>query len=86
MSPEKFKQLTSIHQLDLILNEGREIMSRIFLFYNVKLFAVYDFFVEVWYKQTTNKVDRIVILDLIDVFDLYEKDIKLNDLTDSAGE
>jgi hypothetical protein len=54
--------------------------------YNIKLFAVYDFFVEVWYKQTTNKVDRIVILDLNDVFDLYEKDIKLNDLTDLAGE
>jgi hypothetical protein len=80
MSPEQFRQLTSLQQIELLFEQGRLLIARIFVFYNIRLYTFKDFFVEVWYRQTTNKIDRIVVLELDSVIDLYENQIKLNDL------
>jgi hypothetical protein len=80
MTPEQFRQLTSLQQIELLFDQGRLLMARIFVFYNIRLYTIGDFFVEVWYRQTTNKIDRIVVLGLDSVIDLYENQIKLSDL------
>jgi hypothetical protein len=80
MNPEKFKKLKSLQQMELLFDQGRELMTRIFIFYNIRLFALDDFFVEVWYRQTTNKIDRIVVLKTEDVLDIYEGQISINDM------
>jgi hypothetical protein len=80
MTPEKFKNLTSLQQMELLFDQGRELLSRIFIFYNIRLYALDDFFVEVWYRQTTNKIDKIVVLKMEDVINIYEGQISLSDL------
>jgi len=80
MTPEQFRHLTSLRQMELLFEQGRELMCRIYIFYNVRLYALSDFFVEVWYRQTSNKIDRIIVLEIDNVVDLYEGQINLNDL------
>jgi hypothetical protein len=80
MTPDNFRQLTSLQQMEILFDQGRELLSRIFVFYNIRLYSLSDFFVEVWYRQTTNKIDRIVVMGIDSVIDLYENQIKLNDL------
>ena len=80
MTPDQFRRFTSLQQMELLFDQGRELMSRIFVFYNIRLYALSDFFVEVWYRQTTNKIDRIIVMGIDSVIDLYENQIKLNDL------
>ena len=35
MTPDQFRQLTSLQQIELLFDQGREFMSRIFVFYNI---------------------------------------------------
>jgi hypothetical protein len=55
-------------------------MFRIYMFYTVKLFRLNDFFVEIWYSQMSNKIDKVLVVDLDDVIHLYEKNIDISDL------
>ena len=80
MKPEQFRQLTSLRQMELLFEQGQELMCRIYVYYNIKLYALSNFFVEVWYRQAGNKIDRIVVLEIDDVIDLYEGQIDLKDL------
>jgi len=80
MSPEQFRKLKNVKQIDVLFDQGIELMSRIFIFYNIKLYALHDFFVEVWYMQTTNRIDRIIVLTTEEVMEIYEKKIRLDDL------
>ncbi|NVO19618.1 MAG: hypothetical protein HXX13_07950 [Bacteroidetes bacterium] len=80
MTPDQFRHLTSLQQMELLFDQGRELMCRIFVFYNIRLYTIGDFFVEVWYRQTTNKIDRIIIMGIDSVLELYENQIKLSDL------
>jgi hypothetical protein len=77
MTPEMFLNLKGVQQIEVLFEHGRETLSRIYLFYNIKLYVLYDFFVEVWYQQTTNRIDRIQVLKEEDVLDIYEKQIEL---------
>jgi hypothetical protein len=80
MTPEMFLNLKGVQQIEVLFEHGRETLSRIYLFYNIKLYVLYDFFVEVWYQQTTNRIDRIQVLKEEDVLDIYEKQIELKGL------
>jgi len=82
MTLEQFKRLRSIQQVELVFDQGTEIASRIYLFYNIRLFVLFDFFVEIWYLQTTNRIDRVILLSTTDVLDIYERDIRLDTLFD----
>jgi hypothetical protein len=44
-----------------------------------------DFYSEIWYRQSDNKIDRVIILDQSDVLDLYDKQIGLSDISGSIG-
>lgn len=80
MTIDQFMALPAHRRASLVLIEGKELMFRVYMFYTVKLFHLSDFFVEIWYSQTSNKIDKVMVVDLDDVIHLYEKNIDISDL------
>jgi hypothetical protein len=81
----EFRKLTIFRQVELLFEEGRHVLSRIYLFYNVHLYIYSGFYVEIWYRQADNKIERVILLDQTDVLDLYDSQIGLSDITGSIG-
>jgi hypothetical protein len=80
MTPQEFAELPIKKKVNLVLSEGEEILDRIYMYYVVKLFTFKGLFIEIWYQQITNRIDRIQILEPDDVIQLYENKIDINDL------
>lgn len=80
MTPLEFAGLPINSQVQIVISEGREILDRIFLYYIIKLFLYNGIYVEIWYQQIGNKIDKVQIVDLDDVIHLYESQININDL------
>jgi hypothetical protein len=80
MNSQVFRELPRIEQMQLLFDEGHELAGRIYLFFSVRLYSLKGFFVEVWYHQTTNRIDRIIVIDLEDVLQLYEKQINIGEI------
>ncbi|MFH1119096.1 MAG: hypothetical protein V1775_04680 [Bacteroidota bacterium] len=79
-SAERFIRLPVEEQVTTLLGQGNELMERIYIYYVVKLYSLADFYVEIWYQQTTNRIDRVIVVDLGDVIHLYESQINISDL------
>ena len=80
MKEIEFIALSHAEKVFLVLDQGQELMNRIYIFYNIKLYLFSDFYVEIWYKQTTNKIDKLIIVELADVVHLYESQINIKDI------
>jgi len=80
MKEKEFQALSHQEKVELLFDQGQELMNRIFVFYNIKLYSLFDFYVEIWYKQTTNKIDKLNIVKLTDIIHLYESQINIQDL------
>jgi len=80
MTVDEFMALPAHARASLVLNEGKELMDRIYIFYIIKLFAFSGMFVELWYKPASNKIDKVIIVEMEDVLHLYEKNIDISDL------
>jgi len=80
-----FRKLTVFKQVELLFEQGHHVLSRVYLFYNVHLYALQDFYTEIWYRQADNKIDRVIVLDLSDVVDLYDNQIGLSEIDVSIG-
>ena len=80
MTRTQFSELTLKEKIELVIDDGTEILNRIFLFYVIRLYSIEDFYVEVWYKTSSNKIDRVEPVQIDDVFHLYEKSIDIEDL------
>ncbi len=63
-----------------VLESGRPIADRLFLYFQIRLYTFGDFFVEVWYIPSTNKIDRIESLDIDDVLKIYDSKFNISDL------
>ena len=85
MKSDEFSKLTIFRQVELLLEKGQHVLSRIYLFYNVHLYTLAGFYAEIWYRQADNKIERVIILDESDVLDLYDNQIELGDITGSFG-
>lgn len=85
MKSDEFRKLTIFRQVELLFEQGRHILSRIYLFYNVHLYTLAGFYAEIWYRQADNKIERVIILDESDVLDLYDNQIGLSDIIGSMG-
>lgn len=75
---EDFQSLNAEQQLQLLFESGNELLTRGYRYYNIKLFVLSGFFVEVWYHQKNNTVDKILLPDTDDVITLYENQIDIN--------
>jgi len=80
MTKIQFSELTLTEKIELVIEDGTEVLNRIFLFYVIRLYSIDDFYVEVWYKTSSNKIDRVESVEIDDVFHLYEKSIDIEDL------
>jgi hypothetical protein len=80
MTRTQFTELSFNDKIELVIESGTEILNRIFLFYIIRLYSIDDLYVEVWYKTSSNKIDRVEPVELDMVFHLYEKSIDLDDL------
>jgi len=80
MSIDEFMSLPKPDRVHLVLTQGMELMHRIYLYYTIKLYQYSGFFVEIWYLQISNTIDKISIVDIKDVMHLYEKEIEIKDL------
>ena len=80
MTKIQFSELTLNEKIELVIENGTEILNRIFLFYVIRLYNVDDFYVEVWYKTSSNKIDRVESVEIDDVFHLYERSFDIEDL------
>jgi hypothetical protein len=83
MTIDEFMSYPASERASLVLTEGEELMHRIYIYYIIRLYRLSDFFVEIWYSQTSNKIDKILVVDLEDVLHLYEKNIDISDLFNS---
>lgn len=80
MTKTQFVELTLNDKIELVIDQGSELLKRVFLFYVIRLYNIDEFYVEVWYKASSNKIDRIEPVDIDDVFHLYERSIDIDDL------
>ena len=80
MTRTQFSELSINEKIELVIDDGTEILNRIFLFYVIRLYSIEEFYVEVWYKTSTNKIDRVEPVQIEDVFHLYERSIDIEDL------
>ncbi len=85
ISRKEFIELSLLERAGAVLEHGQELISRIYVFYIVKLYCMGDFYVELWYRQNGNKIDKIELVELDDVIHYYEKEIDLSDLFRCKG-
>ncbi|PKP02130.1 MAG: hypothetical protein CVU14_04035 [Bacteroidetes bacterium HGW-Bacteroidetes-9] len=80
LSADEFSKLSLEEQVTTLLGNGSELLERIYIYYVIKLYSLSGFFVEIWYQQTTNRIDRVIVVQLSDVIHLYESQINISDL------
>jgi len=85
VNSSEFRKLTIFRQVELLFEKGQHVLNRIYLFYNVHLYTLSGFYAEIWYRQSDNKIERVLLLDQSDVLDLYDNQIGLSDITGCIG-
>lgn len=80
MNSRDFQELKTLEKVHHVLGNGEEIMSRIYLYYHIKLYSVDGFFVEIWYRQAASKIDYVEVVDIDEIFLRYKKEIDISDL------
>lgn len=78
-SPNEFVQFPLIRKAQILFDQGRELMSRLEGEYVVRLFALEEFYVEVWYLPFLNKIVRVEIVAMDEVISSYEDEIDISD-------
>ena len=80
ISFQQFSNMSVEEKATTVLGQGTELLERIYIYYVIKLYKLDNLFVEIWYKQTTSRIDKVDIVDLNDVVHLYERQINISDL------
>lgn len=80
MDQSAFEKASLKEKVYIVLEHGREISSRIFLYYNIKLYVLHDFFAEIWYIPLSNKIDKVETLNLDEVLYIYRNDFDISSL------
>ena len=75
-----FQNLTEDLKSYVLLNNGQHIAERNYSIYSIQLYAVYGFFVEVYYLPGSDEIDQILAVNSNEVLDLYLDDIDITDL------
>ena len=78
-SPNEFGQYPLVRQAQILFDQGRELMSRMEGDYILRLFALEEFYVEVWYLPTLNKINKVEIVNMDEVMADYEDEIDIRD-------
>jgi hypothetical protein len=68
-----FKNLTKTEQVVMIINSGKELLTRNEEGYNIHLYLLADFFVEVWFESNTKKIVKVEPADKDSIARNYTK-------------
>jgi len=79
-SPENFSELPKNEQVYNLFHDGKELFSRLEKKYIIKLFVVYEQFVEIWYNSDKNIIEKIAVLPDKELFARYGDHIKLGEI------
>ncbi|MGK7396212.1 MAG: hypothetical protein ACNS62_16665 [Candidatus Cyclobacteriaceae bacterium M3_2C_046] len=77
MNPNCFRNLSLSSKSNFLWSEGEHILSRIADGYYIKLYTIYGFYVEVYYKPPEMQIERISVLDSRKALDNYTDHIQL---------
>jgi len=76
----EFQRMPVAQQVTTVIGRGDELLDRIHVYFVVRLYKLENLFVEIWYHQTTNRIDKVSLVKLDDVIHLYESQINISDL------
>jgi hypothetical protein len=80
MTREEFDKAPLERRVYKVFEIGRELASREFLHCYIKLFAVGDFYAEVFYVPATNKIHKVDTLSLDEVLQIYHGQLDISGL------
>jgi len=80
MDRSAFEQASFKDKVYIVLEQGKEISSRQFLFYNIKLYNLSDYFAEIWYIPSSNKIDKVEVLNIDEMLHIYHNDFDISSL------
>lgn len=82
-SIKKFNDLPKNEQVYTLFHDGKELFSRSEKKYIIKLFVVYEQFVEIWYNSDKNIIVKIETVTDTELYSKYGDNIKLDELIKS---
>ena len=74
-----FQNLTEDLKSYVLLNNGQHVAERGYGIYSIQLYAVYGFFVEVYYLPGSDEIDQIVAVNSNEVLEMYLESIDITD-------
>lgn len=74
----EFTQLLKNEQLYTLFHKGKELLERHTNQYLIKLFALNDFFVEIWFNSNQHIIEKIRLVKEEDLERLYKLEISLS--------
>lgn len=74
-----FQNLTEDLKSYVLLNNGQHVAERGYGIYSIQLYAVYGFFVEVYYLPGSDEIDQIVAVNSREVLEMYLDSIDITD-------
>ncbi|MBW6492283.1 MAG: hypothetical protein K0B15_13945 [Lentimicrobium sp.] len=80
ITEQEFREMPAKEQVSVVLENGMELLDRIYVYYVVKLYRVDHLYIEIWYQQLSNQIDKVKLVNLEDVLHLYESQINISDL------
>lgn len=78
VSKDEFQRLTLEQKYRRLEKDGDFIASRIYLGFNVHLFSLYGFYVEMWQRISLSNIEYIEILNRKETLQEYTGHINLN--------
>jgi hypothetical protein len=75
-----FQNLTEDLKSYVLLNNGQHVAERNYSIYSIQLYAVYGFYVEVYYLPGSDEIDQILAVNSDEVLELYLESINITDI------
>lgn len=75
-----FQNLTEDLKSYVLLNNGQHVAERNYSIYSIQLYAVYGFYVEVYYLPGSDEIDQILAVNSDEVLEMYLDSIDITDI------
>ena len=79
MTLEEFDRLPMTEKVHKTFELGDDLGKRDYLYYQIRLYLIDDFYVEIWYHPNLTRIDRVEIIEYDEVFSLYYEQIDISD-------
>ena len=80
MNERQFKEFDLNERMDIINLHGKYVEMRGYYGHKISLYAVYGFFVEVWYANFENKITKVQVADRALVDLMYADKVNIDEL------